>query len=164
MGHHYQARVDHRTVMKSGCPFCAGKKVLRGFNDLESKYPQIAKEWDFSKNSIAPSDVIWGSNKSFWWICPRGHHYRARVAHRTKVNSGCPYCSNRRLLEGFNDFATLHPVLAREWDFERNPIRPSQITQSDTRMVWWICDHGHHFQATVKQRVRNNKKCPYCLH
>ena len=63
-----------------------------------------------------------------------------------------------------NDFATLHPVLASEWDFERNSFIPSQVTQNDTRMVWWICGRGHHFQATVKQRVKNNKKCPYCSH
>lgn len=33
-GHGYQAAVGARTLNGSGCPYCAGKKVLAGFNDL----------------------------------------------------------------------------------------------------------------------------------
>ena len=43
-GHSYEARIDHRTIMKSGCPYCAKKKPLVGFNDLATIYPDIASE------------------------------------------------------------------------------------------------------------------------
>ena len=33
-GHEWQATVTNRTNRKSGCPFCAGKKVIAGENDL----------------------------------------------------------------------------------------------------------------------------------
>ena len=35
-GHHYQSIIANRTK-GVGCPFCAGKAVLPGFNDLSQK-------------------------------------------------------------------------------------------------------------------------------
>ena len=38
-----------------GCPYCAGKKILTGFNDLKSQYPELAEEWSDKNNYI----LIW---------------------------------------------------------------------------------------------------------
>ncbi len=34
----------------AGCPICAGQRLLSGYNDLQTRYPEIAKEWDEEKN------------------------------------------------------------------------------------------------------------------
>ena len=34
-GHSYDAQIKNR-VVGNGCSYCAGKKVLKGYNDLES--------------------------------------------------------------------------------------------------------------------------------
>ena len=44
LGHVYESRPQNRTVRKQGCPFCAGRQVLEGFNDLLTTHPQIASE------------------------------------------------------------------------------------------------------------------------
>ena len=31
---------------KTGCPYCAGQKVLGGFNNLLTLFPELAKEAD----------------------------------------------------------------------------------------------------------------------
>ena len=49
-GHIWQASVASRVTSNAGCPFCAGQKVLSGFNDLASLYPQLAVQWDRKKN------------------------------------------------------------------------------------------------------------------
>lgn len=51
------------------CPVCAGKTVLKGFNDLEQKFPDIASEWDFEKNELKPDEVAAQSNKMVYWKC-----------------------------------------------------------------------------------------------
>lgn len=33
-----------------GCPYCAGRKVLPGFNDLASKSPDVAAQWNPALN------------------------------------------------------------------------------------------------------------------
>lgn len=38
-GHEWEASVKSRTVNGTGCPYCSHNKVLAGFNDLASQYP-----------------------------------------------------------------------------------------------------------------------------
>lgn len=48
-GHSYEAVISARTRQRSGCPYCAGQKPIRGVNDLGTLRPDIAKEWDYEK-------------------------------------------------------------------------------------------------------------------
>lgn len=87
-GHIYESTVAHQ-VQGQGCPICAGKIVLEGFNDLSTTHPSIAKdafEWD-------PTKVTAGSNKRFWWKCELDHRWMTSVHSRTNMNSGCPTCA-----------------------------------------------------------------------
>ena len=47
-----------------GCPYCAGKKILTGFNDLKSQYPELAEEWS-DKNEKKPTEVMAFANDRF---------------------------------------------------------------------------------------------------
>ena len=75
-----------------GCPICAGKKVLVGFNDLSTVCPDVAKTWNYPKNGDAlPTHITAHSNKKFWWICEHGHEWEAKVCNRVN-GRGCPEC------------------------------------------------------------------------
>jgi hypothetical protein len=63
LGHIYEATPKHRTLGRTGCPYCANRRVLKGFNDLSTLYPLMADEadgWD-------PECVVPGSNKKLSW-------------------------------------------------------------------------------------------------
>ena len=51
-GHEWTATVKSRTINKTGCPYCSHNKVLAGFNDLASQYPDIAAEYTDSPDSF----------------------------------------------------------------------------------------------------------------
>lgn len=169
-GHQWQSSVDNRS-RGNGCPYCAGAKLFVGFNDLATTHPEIAAEWHPTKNGpLTPRDVSGGNAKlKPWWICPNGHEYRATVSNRT-LGKGCPVCSKirrgktrhaMRLLVGESLDAT-HSELCKEWDFERNVgVGPTDVTSGADVKVWWICGRGHHYQATVANRVYG-RGCPYC--
>ena len=70
-GHEWQASPKSRSSGE-GCPICAGKKVVKGINDLETLKPELAAEWS-PKNSLKPSEVTIGSNKKVLWIDSLGH-------------------------------------------------------------------------------------------
>lgn len=95
LGHDYQAAVGARTNSKSGCPFCSGVKVLRGFNDLTTIYPMIAAQWHSRLNGLlTPEEVTHGSNKKVWWVCNNGHVWKAAISSRTGSRKhGCPVCA-----------------------------------------------------------------------
>ena len=94
--HSYISTISNRTRMKSGCPYCAGKKASKERN-LQILHPNISKEWHPTKNgNLTPKDVPPASHKKVWWLCPRGHSYNALVKSRTTgFHTNCPKCSNQ---------------------------------------------------------------------
>ena len=53
--------------------------------------------------------------------------------------------------------------MLRQWHPNRNgDLTPEKTTPFSNRKVWWICEKGHPFQATVASRTRLGNGCPYC--
>lgn len=161
-GHSYQATVQHRSY-GDNCPYCSGQKVLAGYNDLASSYPQLALEWNYERNTpLLPSEVTSRSGLKVWWKCDKGHEWQSAVYSRQNGN-GCPICSNKAVLAGFNDLSTCNPELAKEWNYSRNgPLLPTMVTTNSGKKVWWVCSRGHEWQASVDHRTRG-RGCPICL-
>ncbi|MDO5785898.1 MAG: zinc-ribbon domain-containing protein [Eubacteriales bacterium] len=97
LGHVYTAAVSARTMHNSGCPYCAGRKVLVGFNDLASLQPQIAAQWHPTLNgALTPEMVTVGSHKKVWWECPEGHVWKAVIHSRAgNRKCSCPVCAGK---------------------------------------------------------------------
>lgn len=94
------------------------------------------------------------SGKVYEWGCPEGHVYKMPVAKRSQ-GRGCPYCSNRRVLAGWNDLASKAPHLIVDWDFEANgSISPLQTAPSSRYVAVWRCPEGHMYSMPVVRRVR----------
>lgn len=95
-GYEWQVAPNSRTNKKYNCicPCCANKLVVPGKNDLETKHPEIAKEWHPTKNgALTPRDVTSGYHKKVWWLCPHGHEYMTIVLYRTRRGTNCPICN-----------------------------------------------------------------------
>lgn len=158
-GHVWKSSVTQRTSggyqgKGTGCPFCSGTKTLAGFNDLATTHPEIAREahgWD-------PTKISAGSSKRLSWVCSKGHEWKAIVNSRTRQRSAdCPYCTNRKVLIGFNDLQTTHPEIAREadgWD-------PRSVTRGMDKPKKWKCDQEHKWSTGVIVRTRGSG-CPSC--
>ena len=79
---------------------------------LSETHPEIAKQafgWD-------PSEVTYGMHKKLDWICDKKHVWSAVVKSRTILGASCPYCTNQKVLLGYNDLSTMYPDLASEAD------------------------------------------------
>lgn len=81
----------------TGCPVCAGRKVVPGVNDLASQYPEAAAMWS-DKNDYAPSEIPARSSRRAIFVCPDCHkQFVTSVFAMTRaVASGmnfCPDCS-----------------------------------------------------------------------
>ena len=160
-GHEWETSVKSRSI-GCGCPVCASVKVLPGYNDLVTTYPEIAKQWDYEKNSLSPTEVTAGSKKRVFWKCEKGHKWQAPVYARVQ-KQGCPYCTNKKVLVGYNDLATTHPELLKEWDYEKNIVHPTELVAGTRKKVWWKCQTcGYSWLAEVRKRVNENTGCPVC--
>lgn len=161
-GHKCMATVAARIYNGTGCPVCANRIILEGYNDLASKKPEIVEWWNFEKNKeILPTQISSYSNKIVWWKCPKGHEFKARINDRVRKGYGCPVCSNRLIIPGINDLKTLRPDLAAEWDYWQNDIKPTEVSIGSNKKVWWVCARGHRWQANINDRKRGNG-CAIC--
>lgn len=105
-GHIWTTMIKNRYLAKSGCPYCAGQAVLKGFNDLATIAPDVAQyayQWD-------PSTVTARSGISQNWKCHCGYIWKTKPAsmmHSRDIGTnGCHACSRRNFR--FNDDAYLY--------------------------------------------------------
>lgn len=165
-GHEWEA-VIHTRVKGVGCPYCMGKKAIQGVNDFATLYPEMLKEWDYEENDklgIKPNELLVGSIKKVYWICSKGHKYDRSIYDRLHGRGNCPYCGNRKVLQGYNDLATTNPELLKDWDYEENDklgIKPNEITNGGKEKVWWKCEKGHKWNSIIRSRITGSG-CPYC--
>lgn len=157
----YMASIHNKVKFPNSCPHCSHRIAIKGKTDLETLEPEIASEWDYEKNeNILPSDVLKWTEKMVWWKCKNGHSYKATVSNRCH-GRGCPYCSGNKAMKHYNDLASKRPDLLEEWNYEKNTIKPTEVTEHSGKKVWWRCKNGHTWQAVIDSRSKG-AGCPYC--
>jgi uncharacterized Zn-finger protein len=161
-GHEWEATIHSRNQGK-GCPYCSGRKAITGENDVFTTNPELKNEWNYKKNiNVDPKTIKFGSKIKVWWVCDKGHEWKIDTFARTTGKNGCPYCSGRQAIIGENDLFTSNPEFKNEWNYKKNiNVDPETIKSGSGKKVWWICDKGHEWEATVLNR-KNNYNCPYC--
>lgn len=170
-----------------GCGYCAGKRVLAGFNDMATTHPDFAQELI----GTDPKVVLASTTKKLTWRCPNHEApYEATGEQRLRGN-GCPYCPRprvrqsagrhkepgadfsaegvrfdesailehpKKLLPGFNDMATTRPDLAAELV----GTDPTTVMAGTTQNLMWRCpNHDQPYFTQGKARLRG-RSCPYC--
>jgi hypothetical protein len=110
LGHSWEATVSGRTNRKRGCPICADRTVLIGFNDVATTFPHLGLEadgWD-------PSKFVAGNNSKFNWKCEYGHKWRATLSSRSGQGVGCPSCSNSGYDPNLDGY--LYFLVHKDWE------------------------------------------------
>ena len=152
INHKWEATILSR-VLGSSCPFCSGRVVLAGFNDLKTTHPSLAGEahgWD-------PTTVTGKSNEKRAWECQHGHVWDAVVRSRSVIGASCPFCEGRRAIPGVNDLATFHPLVAGQ----AHGWNPSVVNPNSHKKLEFICAKGHVVLQGVRRRVEATG-CPVC--
>ena len=170
-GNSWQAFISSRT-RGNGCPEGGKKKMiseriknhLKYNNSLAEDNAELIKEWDYDKNGdITPYMITPKSSQHYWWICEKGHSYEASLLSRYS-DSGCPICSNKQVLAGYNDLATIKPDMLEKWNYEKNVIMPKEITYGSKRKVWWKCPECSYQWKAAVYTITGKRMggCPRC--
>lgn len=163
LGHRWETSVSSRVDAQSGCPTCAGQRVVTGVNDLATMRPDLVSEWH-PDNDLSPHEVACASSYRAMWRCAaNGHTWTVTVAGRTSRGDGCPICAGRTVLPGFNDLASRYPSIAAEWHPD-NDCGPDEITSGSGYRAKWLCTKKHTWVAVVSARTQggNGTACPTC--
>ena len=167
-GHTYDASAGRRTIGQ-GCPFCANRRLLVGFNDIKTRCPEAAEDWDYELNEGRPEDYKYCSNISVHWKCKRcGNKWESRILDRVKAKYGCMNCAK---IERARMKSTTHvsrtggiqdSLLLMEWDYDRNENLPSEYPPQSNKYVHWICSKcGYRYKSKISNRS-NGRRCACC--
>ena len=170
-GHSYKCRIAHKTIDQVKCPYCTNHNLLVGFNDLLTIHPEICVDWDYTANQPeVPQNFIAGSSKRAHWLCHRcGYKWSTTIDSRCR-GQGCPECAKqlrantytKNKIQQNGSLQDKNPTLASQWNVEKNEnLTPNDVCSNSSLTVWWKCDKGHEWQATINNRARG-KGCPYC--
>jgi len=122
--------------------------------NLSISYPEIAKEWHSEKNEQKPTEYAPYSSSKVWWKCEKGHEWAATIQNRVR-GSGCPFCIGRRASETYN-LAVVNPSLVNDWHPTKNEsLLPTDVTPGSNLKVWWKCEQGHEWEASIGARAFN---------
>lgn len=122
-GHVWEASMDKRGSLGRGCHYCTGRQVDES-NSLYTVRPDVSVEWDHKKNgSLTPNDVTENSGSKVWWVCEKGHSWKAKIANRSH-GSGCPVCNE-----------STGERLVREWLEEKGIGYKREVSLSDLKGI-----------------------------
>ena len=171
----FEQTPDKHLNSKQGCPYCCtpSKKLLRGFNDLQSQFPIVAKQWHPTKNGdLKPFNVMSGSEIKVWWLCSKcSNEWQAVIYSRTFNNNGCLICgleqsSKKRILTNIKKDGSLKdnfPKLCLEWDYEKNKDKPEDyLSYSNVQKHWKCLKCNNEWISTICNRS-SGRGCPYCI-
>lgn len=159
-----------RLIEARNCPCCAGKVIVTGVNDLQSKHKDlVSKYWDFERNSsigIYPDKVLSTSHKKVFLICPDcGKSFKRSLLEFTTVKKLCPHCKEEnRPKINFQSEST--EALVELWDFEKNNkegITLSNSSLSGTKVNLKCNKCGYSWgDYTIGDVIYYHLGCPVC--
>lgn len=60
------------------------------------------------------------------------------------------------------NLGTYDPELAEQWHPTKNgDLTPYDVPPTSNKKVWWLCEVGHEWEASIISRCRGNG-CPWC--
>lgn len=163
-GHTFKRRIYNMNKMGCfKCSVCENLTIQKGENDLESQYPDLAKEFDIKKNKTTPQNmIINSSDPDTSWICPEGHEFRRSVASRINQFRECPVCNRTIVVKGINDYQHANPKIVDVWDFEKNDRTPDEISDRCNYKFHYKCNKGHHYACVLSTIKANDFECLVC--
>ena len=168
VGHAYQRTVDKQVTRKNAsCPVCNGKLYVPGVNDVKTKNPDIAKEWNYSVNGEKrPEDYSYISSEKVGWKCSAcGHEWETRIKNRCIEGHGCPKCATKKIWKtrySNMDLGITDPALLEEWDYELNEKGPECYAPQSGQVVHWRCKKcGYRYTSKINNKA-NGRKCACC--
>lgn len=169
-GHHYKASIEQIVSNHFKCLVCNNVIIQVGENSLIDTDPALATEW--SPNNERGPETVWkGSPLRVFWKCPEcGGEYREQIRNREVGDDRCPYCTDRKVLPGFNSFKVRHLDLMDEFLYVENymiGVDPDYITDKYRNNVWWKCPTcKEKYYMSIKDRLlkqkRGHEACPSC--
>ncbi len=158
-GHIWNA-VPASIISGRGCPVCAIKSAAEKKTKKHDEY--IREISQIHPNVQVLGQYIDAKTKILHKCLIDGYEWFSAPANMLKTK-GCPVCTGKAVLQGYNDLMTTHPHIALEWDFEKNDkLSPTMVSYGCNKKAYWKCPMcGHSYLSQICKRT-SGRNCPMC--
>ena len=134
---------------------------------VENDRQDILDRWDYDLNDKKPSEITYGTNKKYYFKCPKGLH-NSELKNIVSFTSGqvnkliCKACVSFANW-GINNIG--EDFLDKYWDYEKNAVDPWIIPSQHNKKVYIKCqekDYHESYDIKPNEFVSMNARCPYC--
>ena len=137
--------------------------------DAEIEIPLFSETYEYlvdeySKNNILDvSEINDEYPFDLLWTCKEcGQDSSSSIFDKKYYRHKCPYCNHKLPIPTKNSLEALYPELVEEWNWSKNPFKPSEVFPTGNSFASWICkDCKVPFTLKIVERV-NGKNCPNC--
>ena len=159
-GHTWMAIVGTRSAGYGYCRDCFPfGKAIKSFAEVH----QDLRKYYSDKNSTPFDAHSQREHTHAFWTCDKEHEFDDTFFAIDSRGFRCPFCSGREIISNFNDFMTLYPEYARDYDEVRNALPANKISPKNSDMeIFWRCRKGHSFQRSVRTHIISRGICPVC--
>ena len=140
---------------------------IKKHGSLAERCPKLLKQWDYEANEgLSPYNIPLNYRFKVGWRCDVCD-YTWQISPNSRISggelAGCPHCAGRVAMPGVDDFETLYPELAKEWDYDLNgDVLPSQIKPFANKKFYWHCFKcGNSYKTYPGNRIKGHG-CPNC--
>jgi very-short-patch-repair endonuclease len=165
--HSFPTKINE-LVRGQGCPYCAGQRVLIGFNDLASQRPDLMKFIHPKHHEFAKTVTV-STDKKIAVVCPICKYgidgEWLIIINNLTHGQFCPVCAGKKILIGYNDLWTTRPDIAKEIH-PQSKYNGYQVTRGSNKKLPWVCSkcgYGINFEWKTAIYVRTSGSgCPRC--
>ena len=158
----WYGRIRDRIAGLSTCPYCSGELAIPGKTSLKALFPLVASE--FRARDGRDADVVTPryAVKVYWDCCGCGLSWVSTVRDRIVDGAKCPYCSGNKAIPGRTSLKALYPDIAAELRFEDERDPDTVLPNYGSRVQWNCKACSQTWSSTVKERIQDGFRCPYC--
>lgn len=159
----YPASISEIVNSKKKCPFCHEGRILPGFNSFAALFPNIANMLSPKNNFDADCCSPYSKVHALWACSTCGGEYPADIVEMVEGKCECPFCTNKRVLPGFNSLDITHPEISNLWS-NNNNRNTNTIMAQISEPYKWICKVcNNEYIAPVNKMVNGESTCPFCI-
>lgn len=132
------------------CPYCA-HQTDEFKHEKKSVNPNIKRIGKYTNSSTKTE-----------YLCLKENHVFMMSPSAERAGNGCPYCSNHKVLKGFNDIWTTHPHIAELLEDEEFGYTHTYGTTEKTYFRCPDCNNRLYTLPSLVYNKANEVVCPQC--
>ena len=144
-------------------------KNSKSFYDwcIENNRQDVLDRWDYELNGCSPKDVLYSTNKKYWFKCNTHTEHKSELKSIHHFTSGredsmnCKQCNSigQYILDKYEkDF------LLKIWS-DKNKKSPFEYSFNSNEKIWWNCPDNKHesFKRSCDSSAKYEFRCPECV-